>query len=132
MLKANVYEVGKKLGNYYLGLFWWTVLYVWSFLPFCNPITLLVCKLHFVSFQALLLCSSMSAMYPLSTYSRSILTCTPAAYGIDQRKKASNSHQLDDTTAKAKKKQTTSSIIRHRQQQTEAASVEMASILLVA
>ena len=57
---------------------------------------------------------------------------TPAAYGIDQRKKASNSHQLDDTTAKAKKKQTTSSIIRHRQQQTEAASVEMASILLVA
>ena len=29
---------------------------------------------------------------------------TPAAYGIDQRKKASNSHQLDDTTAKAKKK----------------------------
>ena len=108
--------MGKKLGNYYLGLFWWTVLYVWSFLPFCNPITLLVCKLHFVSFQALLLCSSMSAMYPLSTYSRSILTCTPAAYGIDQRKKASKSHQLDDI-GKGQKKQTTSSSIRQQQQQ---------------
>ena len=58
---------------------------------------------------------------------------TPAAYGIDQRKKASNSHQLDDTTAKAEKKnRRPRALLGTGSNKTEAASVEMASILLVA